>query len=180
MKIEISPGTYTNTVNGVTRAVPNSAQDDFLYMNWEEDKKEFSVGMPGGKNYTVSRKNDSEESVYLVTEYYRDRRIKEIEVDVNSVNVHSASFSEMLALSVYTDEVGATKDFRFNIGSALGYMSGNENEGMYTDIKYDYYKALQELMKGNMRSDSYQYYLSLKSFFDYYDKEDRGVPSLLL
>ena len=52
MKIEITPGTYTDTVNGVTRSLPVGGRDESLFLNWDEDKDLFSIGLPGGRNYT--------------------------------------------------------------------------------------------------------------------------------
>ena len=138
------------------------------------------MGMPGGKNFSVGRKSGTEGNLYTVTEYCRDQIIRETEVDPEMVDARFATYPEMLALSVYTDQAGHTRDFSFRVGSALDHLAGYENQAAYTDIRQDYYSALQTLMQANMRPDTYQYYLSLKSFFDYYDHKSVGVPTLLL
>lgn len=179
MKIEITPGTYTDTVNGVTRSLPVGGRDESLFLNWDEDKDLFSIGLPGGRNYTVSKKTDAEDKIYLVKEYDRDKKVKEIEVNIDTIDAHSASYPEMLALSVYTDLTGYTKDFKNDVRSALRLLGG-DHERDRIDQKQDYYQVLREMMQSSQRSSSYQYYLSLKHFFDYYDKNRPGVPSKLL
>lgn len=179
MKIEITPGTYTDTVNGVTRSLPVGGRDESLFLNWDEDKDLFSIGLPGGRNYTVSKKTDAEDKIYLVKEYDRDKKVKEIEVNIDTIDAHSASYPEMLALSVYTDLTGYTKDFKNDVRSALRLLGGDHEQDRI-DQKQDYYQVLREMMQSSQRSGSYQYYLSLKHFFDYYDKNRPGVPSKLL
>ena len=115
----------------------------------------------------------------MVKEYDRDKKVKEIEINIDTIDAHSASYPEMLALSVYTDLTGYTKDFKNDVRSALRLLGGDHEQDRI-DQKQDYYQVLREMMQSSQRSGSYQYYLSLKHFFDYYDKNRPGVPSKLL
>lgn len=181
MKVDNTLGTYyTNTVNGVTKTMPCSDSSEFFLNKDPEGRKAFCVGLPDGKNYRFLRKEDSADSIYVVTEYDRNQKIGEVEIDASKVDAHNATHSEMIALALYTDDAGYTNDFCFHVGSALTSMAGVDNQAAYTDVRLDYYKELQFLMRGNMRSESWKYYLSLKSFFDFYDNKSVGVPTFLL
>ena len=179
MRIEMSPGIITNTVNGVTQVLP-SRQDDFIFNNWEEGKNETSIGMRGGKNFTFSPKGGPSDTVYKVVEYDHDQMVKEWEIDVSKVDAYNATCVEMWALSIYTDDHGITKDFRFRIDSAFSSVYGTENKSAYMEAETNFYEALKTLMEADKREGFYQHYLSVKSFFDYYDKKEKGVPSRLL
>ena len=178
MRIESLPGIITNTVNGITQ-VQQSSQDDFIFNNWEEGKNETSIGLRGGKNYTFSPKDGPSDTVYKVVEYNRDQKIKEWEIDVSKVDVHNATCIEMYALSIYTDDNGITNNFRFRVDSAFSSVYGTENETAYMNKKTDFYDDLKTLMEADKREGFYHHYLSIKRFFDYYDKTKSGVPSLL-
>lgn len=180
MKVENNLGAYTNTVNGVTKTMPFSNSNEFYLNKDPEGRKAFCVGLPDGKNYRFLRKEDSTDPVYVVTEYDCEQMIGEVEINVNQVDAHNATHSEMIALALYTDNAGYTRDFCFHVGSALSSMVGVENQAAHANVRYDYYEELRALMQGNMRSETWKYYLSLKSFFDYYDKKNVAVPSYLL
>lgn len=180
MIIEMMPLSYTNTVNGVTQSLPVNSTD-YFFMNWEEEKNESSIGFPGGKNYTCSRNYNYTDPVYTVTEYSRDRKIRETDIDVSKVDAHNATFAEMYALSLYTDENGYTDHFSFDVSAALRDRFGTDNNAAYTDVGFDYYDTLKETMQFLRSKGFYDSYLSIKRFFDYYDKTSKpAVPSLLL
>ena len=179
MKIEITPLSCTNTVNGITQSLPVNP-NEFLFMNWEEEKNESSIGFPGGKNYTCSRNYDYTEPVYTVTEYYRDQVIKEMDIDVSKVDAHHATFPEMYALSRYMDDNGYTDRFSFEVSGALRDIVGPDNSVAFTDVRLDYYDSLYKTMEFLRSKGFYDSYLSIKRFFDYYDKQKISVPSLLL
>lgn len=171
---------YTNTVNGVTKTMTCSNSNEFFLNMDPEGKPAFCAGLPNGKNYRFLRKEDSADPIYVVTEYDRDQKVGEVEIDASTVDARNATYPEMVALALYTDDAGYTQDFRFNVSSALDSIVGVENQAVFTDVRFDYYKELQFLMQGNMRSESWKYYLTLKSFFDHYDNKSVGVPTLLL
>ena len=180
MKIEMTPLTYTNTVNGVTQSLPVNP-NEFIFMNWEEEKNESSIGFPGGKNYTCSRNYEYSDPVYTVTEYYRDQVIKEMDIDVSKVDAHNTTFPEMYALSNYLDDNGYTDHFSFDVSAALRDCVGNDNEAAFTDVRFDYYDTLYKTMEFLRSKGFYDSYLSIKRFFDYYDKiKDSSVPTVLL
>ena len=179
MKIEITPLSYTNTVNGITQSLPVN-RNEFFFMNWEEGKHESSIGFPGGKNYTCSRNYDYTEPVYTVTEYDRDQVIKEMDIDVSKVDAHNATFPEMYALSNYLDDNGYTDRFSFEVSGALRDIVGLDNSVAFTDVRLDYYDSLYKTMEFLRSKGFYDSYLSIKRFFDYYDEQKISVPSLLL
>ena len=119
--------------------------------------------------------------LYNRGQYYRDQVIKEMDIDVSKVDAHNATFPEMYALSNYLDDNGYTDHFSFDVSAALRDCVGNDNEAAFTDVRFDYYDTLYKTMEFLRSKGFYDSYLSIKRFFDYYDKiKDSSVPTVLL